>query len=73
MLNKIKNIFNQKSKRTFVVAEMSANHSSNIKNAFKIVDQAKIIGVDAIKIQLYKANRITINSNKKDFEIKSKS
>lgn len=73
MLNKIKNIFNQKSKRTFVVAEMSANHSSNIKNAFKIVDQAKIIGVDAIKIQLYKANRITINSSKKDFEIKSKS
>ena len=72
MLNKIKNIFNQKSKRTFVVAEMSANHSSNIKNAFKIVDQAKIIGVDAIKIQLYKANRITINSNKKDFEIKAK-
>ena len=42
MLNKIKNIFNQKSKRTFVVAEMSANHSSNIKNAFKIVDQAKL-------------------------------
>ena len=73
MLNKIKNIFNQNSKRTFVVAEMSANHSSNIKNAFKIVDHAKIIGVDAIKIQLYKANRITINSNKKDFEIKSKS
>ena len=73
MLNKIKNIFNQNSKRTFVVAEMSANHSSNIKNAFKIIDQAKIIGVDAIKIQLYKANRITINSSKKDFEIKSKS
>ena len=73
MLYKIKNIFNQNSKRTFVVAEMSANHSSNIKNAFKIIDQAKIIGVDAIKIQLYKANRITINSSKKDFEIKSKS
>ena len=72
MLNKIKNIFNQKSKRTFVVAEMSANHSSNIKNAFKIVDQAKIIGVDAIKIQLYKANRITINSNKKILRSKAK-
>ena len=73
MLNKIKNIFDQGNKRTFVVAEMSANHSSNISNAFKIIDQAKIIGVDAIKIQLYKANRITINSNKKDFKIKNKS
>lgn len=73
MFNKIKNIFDQKNKRTFVVAEMSANHSSNISNAFKIIDHAKIIGVDAIKIQLYKANRITINSNKKDFKIKNKS
>lgn len=73
MLNKIKNIFDQGNKRTFVVAEMSANHSSNISNAFKIIDHAKIIGVDAIKIQLYKANRITINSNKKDFKIKNKS
>lgn len=73
MPDKIKDIFNQKNKRTFVVAEMSANHSSNIKNAFKIIDHAKIIGVDAIKVQLYKANRITINSSKKDFEIKSKS
>ena len=73
MLNKIKNIFDQGNKRTFVVAEMSANHSSNISNAFKIIDHAKIIGVDAIKIQLYKANRITINSNKKDFKIKKKS
>ena len=73
MLNKIKNIFDQGNKRTFVVAEMSANHSSNISNAFKIIDHAKIIGVDAIKIQLYKANRITINSSKKDFKIKNKS
>ncbi len=73
MLNKIKNIFDQRNKRTFVVAEMSANHSSNISNAFKIIDHAKIIGVDAIKIQLYKANRITINSSKKDFKIKNKS
>ena len=73
MLNKIKNIFNHKNKRTFIVAEMSANHSSSIKNAFKIIDHAKIIGVDAIKIQLYKANKITINSSKKDFKIKNKS
>ena len=71
MVKKIDNIFNKKNRKIFVVAEMSANHSSNIKNAYKIIDQAKNIGVDAIKIQLYKANKITINSKKKDFKIKN--
>mgnify|MGYP001468905397 FL=1 len=69
MKNKIKNIFNPKSKRVFVVAEMSANHSQQIKYAYKIIDHAKKIGVDAIKIQLYKANKITINSKNIDFKI----
>ena len=46
-------------KPTFIVAEMSANHSRQIKYAYKIIDYAKKIGVDAIKIQLYKADKIT--------------
>ena len=50
---------------------MSANHSNNIKNAYKIIDEAKKVGADAIKIQLYKADKITINSKKKDFKIKN--
>ena len=70
-MQKILNIFNVKSKRIFVVAEMSANHSNNIKNAYKIIDEAKKVGADAIKIQLYKAGKITINSKKKDFKIKN--
>jgi|TARA_B100001059_G_C17814921_1_gene574564 pseudaminic acid synthase len=70
-MQKILNIFNVKSKRIFVVAEMSANHSNNIKNAYKIIDEAKKVGADAIKIQLYKADKITINSKKKDFKIKN--
>lgn len=69
MKDKINNIFNPKSKRVFVVAEMSANHSQQIKYAYKIIDHAKKIGVDAIKIQLYKANKITINSKNIDFKI----
>ena len=73
MLNKIKNIFDQGNKRTFVVAEMSANHSSNISNAFKIIDHAKLLELMQLRCGLYKANRITINSNKKDFKIKNKS
>ena len=43
---------------------MSANHSSKIKNAYKIIDKAKNIGVDAIKVRLYKANKIKIKSSK---------
>ena len=70
-MQKILNIFNVKSKRIFVVAEMSANHSNNIKNAYRIIDEAKKVGADAIKIQLYKADKITINSKKKDFKIKN--
>lgn len=50
---------------------MSANHSKQIKNAHKIIDYAKKIGVDAVKIQLYKANKITINSDGEDFKIKN--
>ena len=49
---------------------MSANHSQQIKYAYKIIDYAKKIGVDAIKIQLYKANKITINSKNVDFKLK---
>ena len=72
-MQKILNIFNINSKRIFIVAEMSANHSNNIKNAYKIINEAKKVGADAIKIQLYKADKITINSKKKDFKIKNQS
>ena len=70
-MQKILNIFNINSKRIFIVAEMSANHSNNIKNAYKSINEAKKVGADAIKIQLYKADKITINSKKKDFKIKN--
>lgn len=65
----IKNIFKNNINKVFIIAEMSANHSRDIKKAFKIIDEAKKMGVDAIKIQLYKADKITINSNTKDFRI----
>ena len=65
----IKNIFNSKVNKVFIIAEMSANHSRNINKAFQIIDEAKKIGVDAVKIQLYKADKITINSNTRDFRI----
>lgn len=53
----------------YIIAEMSANHNGLIQNAIKIIDQAKLSGVDAIKIQTYKPDTITLNSNNKEFFI----
>ena len=54
-------------KNCFIVAEMSGNHNGDIKRAIEIVRAAKKSGADAIKIQTYTADTITIKSNKKDF------
>ena len=52
-----------------LIAEMSANHCSNISTAKKIIKMAKINGADAIKIQSYSAESMTLNSKKKYFKI----
>ena len=52
---------------TFVVAEAGINHNGSLKIAKKMVDQAKIIGVDAIKFQTFKTEEF--NSNEKYFKI----
>ena len=54
----------------YIVAEMSANHNGKIENAFKLIKMAKNCGADAVKIQTYKPDTITIKSNKEDFKIK---
>jgi len=53
----------------FVVAEMSANHNQKLNHAIEIIIQAKKAGADAIKIQTYKPETITLNSSKKYFKI----
>lgn len=54
----------------YIVAEMSANHNGKIENAFKLIKMAKNCGADAVKIQTYRPDTITIKSNKEDFKIK---
>ena len=56
-----------------IVAEISGNHDGKISNVYKMIDKAKKIGVDAIKIQTYTADTITLNSNKKDFKLRKTS
>lgn len=63
-------MFFRKDKLPFFVAEASANHSGKIKNLKKIIDSAKKYGADAIKIQSYEANTITVNSKNKKFYIR---
>ena len=59
--------------RCFIVAELSANHSGKIENIFKLIDIAKKIKVDAVKIQTYKPDTITLDVKKKDFLIEKNS
>jgi pseudaminic acid synthase len=51
--------------KVFIVAELSANHNNDIDIAIKTIEAAKRSGADAIKLQTYTADSITINSKKK--------
>ena len=55
----------------FIVAEMSGNHNQSFVRAKKIIDAAAESGADAIKLQTYTADTLTIDSEKKYFRIKS--
>lgn len=54
----------------FIIAEMSGNHNQSIKRAYKIIDAAAGAGVDAIKLQTYTPDTMTINCDKKYFQVK---
>src|SRR3989344_1522261 len=54
----------------FIIAEMSGNHNQNIQRAYKIIDAAVKAGVDAIKLQTYTPDTITIDSDEKYFQVK---
>jgi pseudaminic acid synthase len=52
-----------------IIAELSGNHNGSIDRMLRMVDEAATVGVDAIKIQTYTADTITLNISTEDFVI----
>jgi N-acetylneuraminate synthase len=54
----------------YIIAELSANHNGDINRAFKIIEEAKKAGADAIKLQSYTHETITIDCDSEEFQIR---
>lgn len=55
---------------TYIIAEMSANHGKDFNKAIRIIKAAKNAGADAVKLQTYTPDTITINCENDYFKIK---
>src|SRR6266403_2969790 len=53
----------------YCIAEISANHNQNFDTAVRIVQAAKDAGADAVKLQTYTPDTITIQSNRERFQV----
>jgi pseudaminic acid synthase len=53
----------------YLIAELSANHNGDINRAYKIMEEAKKAGADAIKLQSYTHETITIDCDSEEFQI----
>ena len=56
--------------KTFIIAEMSANHNHKLKNALAIIKAAKEAGADAVKFQTYTADTMTLDCDNEYFQIR---
>lgn len=61
---------NEIGKKTYFIAELSANHNQDINIALNLVEEAAKAGANAIKLQTYTPDTLTLKSNKEYFKIK---
>lgn len=53
----------------YIIAELSANHNGKLETALKIIEEAKKAGADAVKLQTYRPDTITLDCDSEDFQI----
>jgi len=66
---KIDNSIIRQGCNTYIIAEMSANHHQNLEEAVKLIEKAKEVGADAVKIQTYTPDTLTLNCDNDNFYI----
>jgi pseudaminic acid synthase len=54
----------------YIIAELSANHNGKLETALRIIEEAKNSGADAVKLQTYRPDTITLDSDADEFKIK---
>jgi len=58
-----------KGQKPFIIAELSGNHNQSLDRALELIEHAKKSGADAVKIQTYTADTLTIDCDKEDFQL----
>src|ERR1700730_5987875 len=66
---KVGNSFIGKGHRPFIIAEMSGNHNQSLERALALVDAAAAAGAQAVKLQTYTADTMTLDISSGDFYI----
>lgn len=54
----------------YIIAELSANHNGRLETALRLVEEAKTAGADAVKLQTYTPDTITLASEAEEFRIR---